>query len=116
MEALSFHDYLRVRYARSLIERGGGLLVRPPLRQNEALYLAPCASVHTFFMRYPIDAAFVDRRGCILKIVTMVPWRVAGCLRAYGVLALRAHQARRLGVTVGTILSELADAEDRTPT
>ena len=95
---------LSIVHARSFVARLGGLLARAPLGADEALYLAPCASVHTFFMRYPIDVAFIDRAGRVMKIVTLAPWRAAACLGARGALELRAGQARRLGIAVGAVV------------
>jgi uncharacterized membrane protein (UPF0127 family) len=92
---------LRIAHARTFGARLGGLLARPPLRDDEALYLAPCASVHTFFMRYAIDVAFVDRAGRVLKVVTLAPWRAAGCVGAHAALELRAGQARCRGLAPG---------------
>ena len=92
---------LSISHARSFLARLGGLLARPPLRDDEALYLAPCSSVHTLFMRYAIDVAFLDRSARVLKVVTLPPWRMAACFGACGTLELRAGQAERLGVTVG---------------
>lgn len=95
---------LTISHARSFAARLGGLLARPPLRDDEALYLSPCSSVHTFFMRYAIDVAFLDRNGRVLKVVTLAPWRAAACLGAAGTLELRAGQAARRGVTVGALV------------
>ena len=38
-----------------------GLLGRDGLEQGEGLLLRPASSIHTFFMRFPIDAVFLDR-------------------------------------------------------
>ena len=88
--------------SRTFFERMAGLLVRPPLNSGEALYLAPCSSIHTCFMRYPIDIAFVDRDGRVLKTVSrLLPWRAAQCWRAYGALELRAGELDLRGIVVG---------------
>jgi uncharacterized membrane protein (UPF0127 family) len=95
---------LKISHAHSFLSRLGGLLARAPLLDDEALYLAPCSSIHTLFMRYPIDVAFVARDGRVLKLVTVAPWRAAACLRAHGVLEMRAGHAGRLGVVVGAVV------------
>lgn len=90
---------LTIHRAQTFLARLGGLLVRRPLREGEALYLAPCSSVHTMFMRYPIDVAFLDARGRVLKVVPhLKPWRMAVCFGAAAVLELRAGQARARGI------------------
>jgi uncharacterized membrane protein (UPF0127 family) len=93
---------LTIHRARSFWSRLGGLLARPALRDDEALYLAPCSSVHTCFMRYPIDVVFVDRGGRAMKIVPhLKPWRAAACWGAHGALELRAGRATHYGAVRG---------------
>lgn len=90
---------LTIHRAQSFLARLGGLLARKPLREGEALYLAPCSSVHTMFMRYTIDVAFLDARGRVLKVVShLKPWRMAGCFGAAAALELRAGQAQVRGI------------------
>ena len=63
--------------AQGIRERTQGLLGR---REAEdvvgALVLRPCRQIHTVGMRFPIDVAFCDRRGVVLRTVTVPPWRV----------------------------------------
>jgi uncharacterized membrane protein (UPF0127 family) len=95
-------DALLIHHADSFLTRLFGLLVRPQLLDCEALYLAPCASIHTFFMRYSIDVVFVDRSGCVLKLVSdLKPFRAASCRRAYGAVELAAGGAARHGIGEG---------------
>jgi hypothetical protein len=97
---------LSVRRADSFISRAAGLLFAPPLQAGEALLLAPCAAVHTLFMRYSIDVVFLDGEGRIFKIVPQLkPWRMAACRAARQTLELRAGEARRLGLTSGASLA-----------
>jgi uncharacterized membrane protein (UPF0127 family) len=58
----------RVRLADRWWTRLRGLLGRRPLGEGEGLMLMPCRAVHMFGMRYPIDVAFVDRRGGVVAI------------------------------------------------
>jgi uncharacterized protein len=47
--------------------------------------------VHTFFMRFPIDILFVSRDGTVVKARPNVPaWRIAGALKGFAVIELRA--------------------------
>src|SRR5436190_14388912 len=63
--------------------RRRGLLGRDALDLSTALILAPCAAIHTVFMRFPIDVVFVDRDGDVRKIVrNLQPWRIAASPRA----------------------------------
>jgi hypothetical protein len=55
-----------------------GLLVHPPLREGEALWLDPCGGIHTWGMRYPIDVLFLDRELRVLRVARNIrPWRMA---------------------------------------
>lgn len=63
----------------NFVERGRGLLWRKPLDASlgEALLIPRCASVHTFWMRYPITVIFLDRDRRIMRIALDVkPSRV----------------------------------------
>ena len=42
-----------------------------------ALVLLSCRHVHTFFMRFPMDVAFCDRNGTVLRTCRLRPWRVS---------------------------------------
>lgn len=72
--------------------RAIGLLGRRVLGTEEGMLLAPCSSVHTIGMRFPIDVAFLDGEGCVLEThPALVPGRLArGGQRARATLELRA--------------------------
>ena len=84
-------------------DRQRGLLGRDSLDPSVAMIIAPCSAIHTFFMRFAVDAVFVDRAGLVLKVVSRLkPWRMAAALRAYAVIELNAgNLARSEGVTRG---------------
>jgi uncharacterized protein len=76
-----------VEVATTRRERRRGLLGRDSLDLAAALVLSPCCSIHTAFMRFPIDVAFVDRDGQVTRIVRdLAPWRVAIAPRAHAVV------------------------------
>ena len=105
-------DRLIIHHAERLSDRLRGLLGKPPPAPGHALLITPCVSVHTAFMRYPIDIVFLNSRGIILKIVeTLRPWRIAACWRARHTLELAAGEARRLGLMPG----EQVDLAPATP-
>ena len=82
-----------------------GLLGRRGLESGEGLLLRPAGSVHTFFMRFPIDVVFVSRDGEVLKIASNVAaWRTAAARGAKVVIELAAGEADRSGISVGTRL------------
>jgi uncharacterized membrane protein (UPF0127 family) len=65
-----------VEVARGARDRMQGLLGREPETVTGALVLRPCRQVHTLGMRGPIDVAFCDRDGVVLRVLTVAPWRV----------------------------------------
>jgi uncharacterized membrane protein (UPF0127 family) len=80
-----------------------GLLGRKSLATGEGLLLEPLSSVHTWFMRFPIDVVFLDREMTVVKVIpTLGPWRFAAARHAHYALELRAGAAE--GLRVGTRL------------
>lgn len=79
-----------------------GLLGRPELTDGEGLLLRPSGSIHTWFMRFPIDAVFLNRDLEVVHIAAGIgPWRMARGRKARAVLELAAGQAVRRGIEVG---------------
>jgi uncharacterized protein len=93
----------RCRVARSMRDRTVGLLGSAELPAGEGLWIEQSPSIHMFFMRYPIDAVFVDRHGKVVKIVERLrPWRIVAWARgARDCLELPAGAARTAGINVG---------------
>lgn len=74
-----------VRLATSIRARLRGLLGAQ--RPKGQLLLVPCHDVHTVGMRYPIDVAFVDANGTVVKAVRgLEPGRRVRCRSACMVL------------------------------
>jgi len=98
--------------ARDPLKRMRGLLGRRGLAQGEGLLLQPAGSIHTFFMRFPIDAVFLDGDRRVLRVVPSVrPWRTAAVRKARAVLELAAGEAARVGMQTGTVLRLEVDDE-----
>jgi uncharacterized membrane protein (UPF0127 family) len=90
--------------------RRRGLLGREAMPAGSALAIAPCSSVHTFFMRFPIDIVFVARDGCVIKVRRRVaPWRVAAALSAFAVIELPAGSLDESAIEVGDVLQVAAN-------
>jgi uncharacterized membrane protein (UPF0127 family) len=94
----------RCLVAASPLARMRGLLGRRSLAPGEGLLLRPASSVHTFFMRFPIDVVFVSAAGEVLKIAGLPPWRTAAARGAKAVVELPAGEADRRGIRVGISL------------
>src|SRR6187397_2160327 len=61
------------------LRRMRGLLGRSGLSEGEGILLRPAGSIHTFFMRFPIDVVFLDGDLVVLGIEpSLGPWRTAG--------------------------------------
>jgi uncharacterized membrane protein (UPF0127 family) len=89
-----------------MLPRMKGLLGRRELPPGEGMLIEPAPSIHTFFMRFPIDAVFLSRDNEVLKVATHVkPWRTRSCRRAYAVLELAAGEAERRGIERGQRLT-----------
>jgi hypothetical protein len=61
--------------ARDARARTRGLLGRDGI--EGALVLRPCRHVHTFGMRFPVDVAFCDVTGRVLRTCSLNPWRLS---------------------------------------
>jgi uncharacterized protein len=69
--------------------RRKGLLGRNNLPAGEGMWIIPCESVHTFFMRFSIDLVYLDRALKVRKVRSNVPpWRLSACLSAHSVIEL----------------------------
>jgi uncharacterized membrane protein (UPF0127 family) len=96
------------------LPRMKGLLGRDRLEPGTGMLIKPAPSVHMFFMRFPIDVVFIDRRNTIVGISHVLkPWRMAGARRAVAALELPAGTAARLGLMVGDAIQ--IESPDGTP-
>jgi len=101
-----------VRVADGVWSRFWGLMGRRGLPEGGGLLLRPSSSIHTAFMRFPIDVVFVDRELRVVKVVPeMKPFRVAVALGgAHSALELNAGAAARAQVEADDHLA-LVDEE-----
>jgi uncharacterized protein len=89
-------------------KRRKGLLGRDCLPEGHALWIVPCESVHTFFMRFPIDVVYLDRRHKVRKACRSIsPWRLSMCVLAHSVLELPAGVIDRTRTQPGDQLNFL---------
>jgi uncharacterized membrane protein (UPF0127 family) len=92
----------RVEVAVTRRDRRKGLLGRTDFEASSALIIAPCFSIHTMFMRFDIDAVFVDDIGRAVKVVRELgPWRIAVDPSAHAVVELPAGSLRDREVNIG---------------
>ena len=83
-------------------KRRTGLLKHDHLDPGQGLWIAPCESVHSFFMKFAIDLVYLDRKHRVRKVRhRMVPWRVSACLTAHSILELPAGTVEATGTRPG---------------
>jgi uncharacterized membrane protein (UPF0127 family) len=90
------------RIADRPVARMIGLLAHRTLDSGDGLVLRPCASIHTCFMRFAIDVAFVDAQGLVVHVVErMRPFRMSWASRAREAIELPAGTLAAAGVSAG---------------
>jgi uncharacterized membrane protein (UPF0127 family) len=88
--------------ADSTMRRLRGLLGKRDLPAGHGVLLRPAWSIHTAFMRFPIDVVFLDADQVVVKIVPSLPaFRTASCRGAREVVELRSGECEKRGLSLG---------------
>ena len=88
--------------ADSPLRRLRGLLGRSRLEPGQGILIRPAPAIHTWFMRFAIDAVFLDADLTVLSVrPELRPWRMAAHRGARAVLELTAGEAERRRVRAG---------------
>jgi uncharacterized membrane protein (UPF0127 family) len=91
-----------VRVADTIGRRMRGLLGRGQLAPGEGMLLRPAWSIHTAFLRFPIDVVFVDPEQVVIRIEhELRPFKTASCRGAREVVELAAGECVRRGLELG---------------
>lgn len=74
---------------------------------HQALHISPCPSIHTFFMRYPIDVLYLNNRKEIVGIEEeLMPGKIGKRFsKAESVIELPAGKIRDTSTTVGQMIA-----------
>ncbi len=81
-----------------------GLQFRRRLPAGRGLLLVPCASVHTMWLRFPLDLAMLGDGGTVLAVRRSVrPWR--GALAPRGTRAVLEATGGTLALSAGDCLA-----------
>lgn len=64
--------------ADTFVKRFFGLMPRKSLASGEGLMLKKCSSIHCFFMKFTIDAVYLDKDYRIIAKETVRPWHLGG--------------------------------------
>lgn len=103
VEAETGRELLRdVGVAERALDRFLGLMGREGLRPGEGLFFPRCSSIHMCFMKFAIDAVYLDSESTVKRIKEgLKPWRFSWCPWAWGVLEAPAGWARSIGLEPG---------------
>lgn len=94
----------QLEVARNYFARAFGLMFRRSLEPGHGMWIVPCNGITMLFMRFPIDAVFLDRQERVKKVYTKLPpwwgtvWLVLG---AHSVLELPSGSTADLGLMPG---------------
>jgi uncharacterized protein len=79
-----------------------GVIGWKQLNKGEGVLIRPTFSIHTAFVRFPLDAVFLDEEMKVVSIKhELKPWRLAAARKAKAVLELAAGESKRLGLESG---------------
>ena len=102
--------------ADTALRRIRGLLGRRSLPPGDGIVMRPGWSIHTAFMLFSIDVAFVDADQVVIKVVqNLKPFRASVCRGARDVVELAAGEAERRGLKPGDRLTWAARAVNGRP-
>jgi uncharacterized membrane protein (UPF0127 family) len=98
---------LQLAVADTLFARLKGLLGSSELPAGTGLWIKPCNSIHTFGMRFPIDALFLDQERRVVGVaLALRPNRLSRIhFGARSALELPAGTIAEAGSCVGNVVS-----------
>ena len=97
----------QVSVASSILTRLVGLLGRKQLHEKEGLLITPCKSIHTFFMRFPIDVIFISTDNHVIGMLhSFSPFRISKIYsNAEEVIELKSGVLKQKKVEEGDLLN-----------
>lgn len=93
-----------VKEAKNFFTRTIGLLFRKSISKDEALIIKPCSSIHTFFMKFPIDVLFVNKHNQIVAVYESV--------KPFKVLPIHFTSSYVIELAAGSVLDKNIDKGD----
>ena len=95
----------QAQVADSFFKRFWGLMFKKHIDKDEALIFYRAQSIHTFFMRFPIDVIFLDKNMRVIKIYQgLKPFRFAASLKSAITIELPPYKTFQIPTEVGDIL------------
>jgi uncharacterized membrane protein (UPF0127 family) len=97
--------------ATSFAARSQGLLGRSGLKPDTGLLIDPCSSIHMWFMRFPIDVVFLDKKNRVVGLKRNVkPWGMAWSWRGAKTIELPVGVIAATRTQVGDFVAFQASA------
>jgi uncharacterized protein len=92
-----------LKIAKTFWQRSKGLLGKPELSEQEGLWIHSCNSIHTFFMKFPIDCIFLDKKMQVVAVEKNIkPGKlILPKWRASTVVEVSAGLSEKLNIKVG---------------
>ena len=93
----------KAKVAETLLSRTIGLMFSKKMQGFDGLLIKQCNSIHTFFMKYPIDVVFLSKDYMVIDYVKKIlPWRMTWMrFKASQVLELESEEGRDLEINIG---------------
>ena len=92
--------------ARTFGQRVKGLIGSKGLQEKEAFWITACPSIHTFFMKFPIDVIFTDQKFQIVSLFENISSGkiLFGGFRSQNVFEMKAGQIQTHNLKKGDLL------------
>ncbi len=89
--------------AKNPLTRLVGLLGSKSLEFGDGLWIVPCDSIHSFFMKFPFDAVFLDKNLKVVHLIReMKAWRISPLVfSAHSVLEVPAGITQQTATRIG---------------
>ncbi len=96
----------KLKPAYSFGKRLKGLMFQKSLQPRSGVHIKPCPSIHTFFMKFPIDVIYIDKEMTIVGMEhALSPGKLGGRFKnAHSVIEMEAGQISASKVYVGQTL------------
>ena len=96
---------LEAQIADNFFLRLKGLMFRKTIVPEAALIFYHTSSMHTFFMRFPLDVVFLNKKMQVIKFYEVLkPARVVFCFSAYLFVELPPGKISQKGLEIGDVL------------
>ena len=95
-----------IKTADSFFKKLFGLIFSAPLQESEGLLIDNCNSIHTFWMRYPIDVLFLDSNNKVIRYFeNLKPFRMTPFIKgAIKAVELKSGTVRACPIKIGGCL------------